>query len=306
MRLQLRVLDLHQVVTGLERMLRRLVGEDVALAFLPTGDLGQIHADSGQVDQVIMNLVVNARDAMPSGGDLTIEAVNVDLDVAYAAIHPGVTPGPFVMLVVTDTGIGMDAATSARVFEPFFTTKEDGTGLGLSMVYGIVTQCGGHVTVESALGRGTTFRIYFPRVDRPVDPPPASAPAPITLRGSETILVVEDEDQVRTLLRAILSRAGYDVLDARNGGEAFLLSEKVAGRIHLLLTDVVMPRMSGRELAARLSSARPDMRVLYVSGYGGDTVVHDTGRAAVGIAFLGKPITPDALLRKVRVVLDRP
>jgi nitrogen-specific signal transduction histidine kinase len=304
--LQPRVLDVNQVILGMEKMLRRLLGEGVELSLTPGSALGKVHADPTQIEQILMNLAVNARDAMPSGGKLSIETVDAELGAADVADHPDVVPGRYVRLAITDTGSGIDALIRERIFEPFFTTKEQGkgTGLGLSTVFGIVKQSRGHIRVTSAPSEGTTFEVYLPRTDR-VSSSDAVPPAlPVTLRGSETILLVEDEEQVRVVTRTILRQSGYTVIDAQNAGEAFLICETHPREIHLLLTDVIMPRMSGRELAARLAPMRPTMRVLYMSGYTEDSILRE-GVLVSGIDFLQKPITPDRILQNVREVLDR-
>jgi two-component system cell cycle sensor histidine kinase/response regulator CckA len=303
--LQPRLVNLGEVILGMENILRRLIGANVELSTTGSRDVDRILVDPGQMEQVIMNLVVNARDAMPSGGKVTIEAVDVVLDAKYAAEHVGVKAGPHVKLSVRDTGTGIDRATLARMFEPFFTTKPSGkgTGLGLATVFGIVRQSGGTIWVDTVLGRGTTFEVLFPATASAENTRPALSPQENRLpRGSETILVVEDEEAVRVLAAAILRRCGYDVLEAQSPGDAFLLCEQHSTTIHLLLTDMVMLRMSGRQLAERLLVLRPEMKVLYMSGYTDDPVVRLGVRDAT-IAFLQKPITPESLTRKVREAL---
>ena len=281
-----KVLSLHDVLTAMTQMIRRILGEDVELVIVPPKAAGRVSVDPSHIEQVVLNLVVNARDAMPTGGTLTIETTNVELDEDYALSHLPSKSGPHVMLTVSDTGSGMSQETQARIFEPFFTTKEvgKGTGLGLSTVFGIVHQSGGNVWVYSEPGIGTTFKVYLPRVDAEVDVLRAPG-APKTLRGTETILLVEDEDQVRTIAVNILHRHGYQVIAAPNATEALLLSQKHTGKIDLLVTDVVMPKMSGPELARRIAPSRPEMKVLCMSGYTDDSIVRhgvlEIGRAHV-------------------------
>jgi signal transduction histidine kinase/CheY-like chemotaxis protein len=302
--LEPKVLSLNAVVGDAERMLRRLIGEDIRLATRLDPALAAVRADPGQVQQALINLCVNARDAMPTGGRLTIETQNVRLDEAYAASRPGVRPGPYALLTVSDTGTGMDEATKARIFEPFFTTKGpgQGTGLGLAVVFGVVKQSGGHIEVFSEPGRGTTFQIYLPQVpgETPAARRPTAAPVP---RGTETLLLVEDEEAVRALARHVLKSCGYTVLDAADGREAVRLAEGHAGPLHLLVSDVVMPHLGGRQLAERVAALRPDVKVLFLSGYTDDAVVRH-GVLEAEFAFLQKPFTPAALAAKVREVLD--
>jgi PAS domain S-box-containing protein len=304
--LEMRVLDLNSIVRDVDEMLLRIIGEDIELVTLLAGDLGRVKTDRGEIEQVIMNLAVNARDAMPDGGKLTIETANAELDEAFARAHVAVTPGRYVMFSVSDTGVGMTPEIKERVFEPFFTTKEKGkgTGLGLSTVYGIVKQSGGNIWVYSEPGKGSTFKIYLPRVDEPLEEVVERVVAGEFPRGTETILVVEDEDEVREVAVRILSGQGYKVLEASQGLDAFLICTEHDGPIHLLLTDVVMPKMSGRELAETLMSIRPGIKVLYMSGYTDNAIVHH-GVLETGVDFIQKPFAVDALARKVRDVLDK-
>ena len=299
-----RVLDLNAVVGEMDGMLRRIIGEDIDLVTVLQDGLGQVKADPGQIQQVVMNLAVNARDAMPKGGRLTIETGNAELDESYTSAHLAVRPGRHVMLAVTDSGMGMDAATQARIFEPFFTTKEagKGTGLGLSTVFGIVKQSEGNVWVYSEPQRGTTFKIYLPRVDEVVEEQPAQE-AETAAGGSETILLVEDSDSLRELGREILEEHGYKVIEASSGAAALEALARHTGSLDLILTDLVMSGMSGRELADQVTRLRPGTKVIFMSGYTDDALGHH-GVLETGTAFVEKPFTIDGLLRKVRDVLD--
>jgi PAS domain S-box-containing protein len=298
------VLDLNVVISDLAKMLKRLIGEDIRLRTVLQPSLGSIKADPGQIEQVIMNLAVNSRDAMPSVGDLTLETSNVELDENYAHAHITVKPGPHIMLAVTDTGCGMTPETKARIFEPFFTTKEHGkgTGLGLATVYGIVKQSGGSIWVYSEPGQGTTFKIYFPRVYES----PVEVTRPVarddSAKGTETILLAEDEEGVRSLTRALLRSEGYQVLEARGPIEAISLAEQYTQPIHLLLTDVVMPKMSGKTLSNRVTALHPETKVLFMSGYTDDAIVQH-GILESGVFFIQKPFTSASLAQKLREVL---
>ena len=303
-----KILDLNSIVLNLDKLLRRLLAETVEMKTIAGKDVGAVKADPSQIEQVIMNLVVNARDAMPNGGRILIETSNVELDDTYTQDHATVRPGRYVMLAVTDTGVGMTADTVAHIFEPFYTTKESGrgTGLGLSTVYGIVKQSGGYIWVYSEPGKGTTFKVYLPRVEEHVEvSSSAQIPAPAARDGKETILLVEDEPAVRELTRMVLSKRGYSVLEALNPADAEWLASSHGTEIHLLLTDVVMPGMSGHELAKRLTARHGNLRVLYMSGYTHNVIAED-GTLEEGLSFLQKPFTPQVLAQKVRETLDRP
>ncbi len=300
------VLDLNSLVANLRQMLERLIGEDITLSTILQPGLWPTTADPGQIEQVIMNLVVNARDAMPAGGMLTIETHNIQLDEPYLKTHLEAPGGPCVLLVVTDTGCGMDESVRPHIFEPFFTTKEPGkgTGLGLATAYGIIKQSGGNITVYSEPGQGTTFKIYLPANKKVVFSPAAAPTSPVIRGGCETILLVEDEKIVRRLVRTILQDEGYTVLEAGHGDEALALSAQHPGPINLLLTDVVMPQMSGRELAEQIKTLRPQLKLLYMSGYTDDTVVRH-GLLAAEVEYLSKPFSSHSLVSKVREVLDK-
>jgi PAS domain S-box-containing protein len=303
-----KVIDLNSVVSENLKMLTRVIGEDIDLVMVPGAQVGAVRADPGQIEQVIMNLAVNARDAMPQGGKLTIETANVSFDASYARLHTPAKPGDYVMLAISDTGMGMDAETQSHIFEPFYTTKgPKGTGLGLSTVYGIIKQSEGYIWVYSEAGRGTTFKIYLPRLRAAGQPQlaqPAAAQEPPG-PGHETILLVEDETNLRHLTRQSLEHRGYRVLDAADGSTAIRISQAHPGPIHLVLTDVIMPGMNGRELANQISPQRPETRVLYMSGYTENHIGHN-GTLEEGIALLQKPFTLPALQAKVREVLDTP
>jgi CheY-like chemotaxis protein len=299
------VLSLNTVVTNLESMLRRLIGEDIRLVTKLDPENGHVRADQAQLEQVLMNLVVNARDAMTRGGILTVETAQVELTRSPVHHLRPLAPGPYVKLSVSDTGCGMDRQTQSHIFEPFFTTKEEGkgSGLGLSTVFGIITQCGGGIDVASRVGHGTRFDVYLPSVESGV--PTATLPQGVgePKRGTETILLVEDDPSVRDLVRDELRKLGYRVLEAKNGVEACLVATQQAGALDLLLTDVVMPGMGGRELAQHLSVIKPDLKILFISGYIDDVGLH-TGHEEGSSSFLQKPFTPEALAQAVRELLD--
>jgi CheY-like chemotaxis protein len=305
--LQPKIIDLNAIVLGLDKLLGRLMGEHIDMVTLCGANVGIVKANPAQIEQVIMNLVVNARDAMPKGGRLTVETANVELDSTYARDHLSVKPGAYVMLAVSDTGTGMNRETVAHIFEPFFTTKESGqgTGLGLSTVYGIVKQSGGYIWVYSEPGKGTTFKVYLPRVSEAVGEKSKQAEPQAANNGEETILLVEDEEAVRELASLILNAKGYLVLSTPSAQEAELLSVTHRGEIHLLLTDIIMPGASGHELAKRITARHPRTHILYVSGYT-DNVLALDGVLETGVSFLQKPFTPGALAKKVREVLDAP
>jgi len=302
-----RVVDLNRLVGQTEKMLRRIIGEDIEFESRLAPGLHAVRVDPAHIDQVILNLAVNSRDAMPGGGRLTVETANVELTEEYAGTHMGVKPGQYVMLAVSDTGSGMDAATRARLFEPFFTTKEKGkgTGLGLSIVYGIVKQNGGEILVYSEPRKGTAFKIYLPAVFEPAESPAEDTAGTEERPAAETVLIVEDEDQVRTLARTMLERRGYRILEARSGDEALRIAREFDGRIDLVLTDVVMPRMSGQELAEAISAERGGVRVLFMSGYTDNGIVHQ-GALAPGTPYIQKPFTSAGLCAKVREILGAP
>jgi len=300
-----KVIDLNEVIADLEKMLRRLIGENIDLITVLKPDIGRVKADPGQIEQVIVNLAVNARDAMPYGGKLVIETANVELDAHYAAHHIGTEPGSYVVVSVSDSGHGMDAETQVHIFEPFFTTREHGkgTGLGLSTVYGIVKQSGGNIWVYSEPDQGTVFKVYLPLLQQPAD---QLAPAVVQAapgRGVETVLLVEDEERVRELVKEVLTKQGYTVLTAGDGQDGLTLSENETRLIDLLLTDVVMPKMSGRHLAENLLRTNPSLKVLYMSGYTDNAILHK-GMLDPETQFIQKPFTPEAIARKVRDVLD--
>ena len=299
------VLNLNTLVTDMEKMLPRLIGEDIDLHIALDPAIGQVKADPGQIEQVLMNLAVNARDAMPDGGKLTVETANVELDLAYTRRHPGSRTGSYVMLRVVDTGTGIDPEIQAQIFEPFFTTKErdKGTGLGLATVYGVVKQSGGYIAVDSEKGKGASFSVYLPRLAQSVAAADTIPEAPVNLAGSETILLVEDADPLRKLAHMFLSEGGYNVLTAANGAEALEVARQHRGTIHLLLTDVVMPGINGRVLAERLGPLHPSMKVLYMSGYT-DSFIAGHGVLEPGTHLLHKPFTQEGLARKVRELLD--
>lgn len=299
------VLSLNTLVSGMEKMLPRLIGEDIELNLILNPTISQVKADPGQLEQVLMNLAVNARDAMPDGGKLTIQTADAEIDVAFAREHPGSIPGKYAMLAVTDTGTGIDPETQAQIFEPFFTTKgrDKGTGLGLATVYGVVKQSNGYINVESQRGKGSTFTIYLPRIEETVLAPTKGIPEPQTVRGTETILLVEDAEPLRMLAQLFLKENGYQVLTAADGSEAQKLAAEYAGPIHLLLTDVVMPGINGRVLAERLAPSHPAMKVLYMSGYT-DSFIAGHGVLEPGTHLLRKPFTEEILVRKLRELLD--
>jgi PAS domain S-box-containing protein len=305
--LQAKVLDINSVVVEMNKLLRRLIGENIELLTLLAPDLGRVKADPGQIEQVLMNLVVNARDALADGGKITIETTNVDLDDDSDGSHASVTPGEYVLISVSDTGTGMDAATQERIFEPFFTTKavDKGTGLGLSTVYGVVKQSGGNISVSSEVGTGTTFKVYLPRVEATTDDGLTEGAIPCVALGTETVLLVEDEQMVRHMARHILEVSGYTVLEAASGREAMEICKVHDGPVDLLLTDVVMPHMSGPRLSEQVMKIRPGISVLYMSGYTDNAIVHQ-GVLDEGVPFLQKPFSPDALALKVRECLDSP
>jgi len=305
--LEPKVLDLNAVVTEIEKMLHRLIGENIELKTILAPSLGRLLADQGQIEQVILNLAVNGRDAMPKGGKLTIETANVVLDDTTIRHMPTAQPGDYVMLSVSDTGIGMDPQTRAKIFEPFFTTKEagKGTGLGLATIYDVVKRSEGHIWVYSELGKGSVFKVYFPRVQASAPATAAEARRFQSGVGSETILVVEDDEALREVTRDLLVQSGYSVLQASSGEQALQVVERHRGLVHLLLADVVMPGMSGAALAAELTHSHPEMNVLYMSGYTDETIVRN-GVLEPGIVLLEKPFTREALIGKVRDALGQP